>query len=56
MAALDYLNAFSGSGNKIFILGDMPELGASSESNIERSQKSNELNINAIMTYGTEKK
>ena len=31
LAALDYLNAFSGSGNKIFILGDMLELGKHSK-------------------------
>ena len=57
LAALDYLNAFSGSGNKIFILGDMLELGTSSESqHKEIAKKCNDLNINAIMTYGTETK
>ena len=57
MAALDYLNAFSGSGNKIFILGDMLELGTSSENqHREIAKKCNDLNINAIMTYGTETK
>ena len=57
LAALDYLNAFSGSGNKIFILGDMLELGTSSESqHREIAKKCNDLNINAIMTYGTETK
>ena len=57
LAALDYLNAFSGSGNRIFILGDMLELGTSSESqHKEIAKKCNDLNINAIMTYGTETK
>ena len=57
LAALDYLNAFSGSGNKIFILGDMLELGTSSESqHREVAKKCNDLNIDAIMTYGTESK
>lgn len=57
LAALDYLNAFSGSGNKIFILGDMLELGTSSENqHREIAKKCNDLNINAIMTYGTETK
>ena len=57
LAALDYLNAFSGSGNKIFILGDMLELGTSSENqHREIAKKCNDININAIMTYGTETK
>ena len=57
LAALDYLNAFSGSGKKIFILGDMLELGTSSEGqHREIAKKCNDLNINAIMTYGTETK
>ena len=57
LAALKYLNYFSGIGNKIFILGDMLELGTSSESqHREIAKKCNDLNINAIMTYGTETK
>ena len=57
LAALDYLNAFSGSDNKIFILGDMLELGTSSENqHREIAKKCNDININAIMTYGTETK
>ena len=57
LAALDYLNAFSGRGNKIFILGDMLELGTSSENqHREIAKKCNDININAIMTYGTETK
>ena len=31
MAAIDYLKAFSGNGKRIFIFGDMLELGHSSE-------------------------
>ena len=57
LAALDYLNAFSGRGNKIFVLGDMLELGTSSENqHREIAKKCNDININAIMTYGTETK
>tara|TARA_B100001250_G_C19806808_1_gene793724 strand:+ start:1051 stop:2391 length:1341 start_codon:yes stop_codon:yes gene_type:complete len=53
LAALDYLNAFLGRGKKIFIFGDMFELG---EKSIEQhsliGQKCNDLSIDVVLTIG----
>ncbi len=54
-AALDYLNAFSGDGKKIFIFGDMLELGnLSEEQHIAVGKKCDEQNLSAVLTYGSE--
>ena len=54
-AALDYLNAFSGDGKKIFIFGDMLELGSlSEEQHIAVGKKCDEQNLSAVLTYGSE--
>ena len=54
-AALDYLNAFSGDGKKIFIFGDMLELGdLSEEQHIAVGEKCDEQNLSAVLTYGNQ--
>ena len=54
-AALDYLNAFSGDGKKIFIFGDMLELGSlSEEQHIAVGKKCEEQNLSAVLTYGNQ--
>ena len=54
-AALDYLNAFSGDGKKIFIFGDMLELGKlSEEQHIAVGKKCDEQNLSAVLTYGNQ--
>ena len=54
-AALDYLNAFSGDGKKIFIFGDMLELGSlSEEQHIAVGKKCDEQNLSAVLTYGNQ--
>ena len=55
MAALDYLNAFSGDGKKIFIFGDMLELGdLSEEQHIAVGEKCDEQDLSAVLTYGNQ--
>lgn len=54
-AALDYLNAFTGDGKKIFIFGDMLELGSlSEEQHIAVGRKCDEQNLSAVLTYGNQ--
>ena len=53
IAAIDYLNAFSGSGRKILVLGDMLELGTASISQHEKlGSKCSEANLDAVFTIG----
>ena len=53
IAAIDYLNAFSGSGRKILVLGDMLELGTASTSQHEKlGSKCSEANLDAVFTIG----
>ena len=55
VAALDYLNAFSGDGKKIFIFGDMLELGdLSEEQHIAVGKKCDEQDLSAVLTYGNQ--
>jgi len=55
LAAIDYLNAFTGNGNHIFILGDMLELGNSSADQHQKiAKKCDESNLYAVFTYGKE--
>ena len=53
LAALDYLNAFSGDGRKIFVFGDMFELGATAN---DQHQKIGEhcsgLKLDGVFTIG----
>ena len=53
VAAIDYLNAFSGKGKKIFIFGDMLELGdLSVNQHMAVGKKCDEINLEAVLTYG----
>jgi len=53
IAALDYLKAFSGDGRKIFVFGDMLELGNSStEQHRKVGEKCNELSLDVVLTFG----
>lgn len=53
LAALDYLNAFSGNGRRILVFGDMFELGTSSnEQHRLIGQKCSELNLDGVYTIG----
>ena len=53
IAAIDYLNAFSGSGRKILVLGDMLELGTASTSQHEKlGSKCSAANLDAVFTIG----
>ena len=53
LAALDYLKAFSGDGRKIFVFGDMLELGNSStEQHRKVGEKCNELSLDIVLTFG----
>ena len=53
IAAIDYLNAFSGSGRKILVLGDMLELGTASTSQHEKlGSKCAAANLDAVFTIG----
>ena len=53
IAAIDYLNAFSGSGRKILVLGDMLELGNASTSQHEKlGSKCSAANLDAVFTIG----
>ena len=55
IAAIDYLSAFSGQGRKIFIFGDMLELGdVSREQHILIGQKCDEMELSVVLTYGKE--
>ena len=55
VAAIDYLKAFSGNGNRIFVFGDMFELGASSiEQHRNVGQKCDEAKLYAVFTVGNE--
>ena len=55
IAAIDYLKAFSGNGKRIFVFGDMLELGASSEDQhriIGKKCQKEELSV--VFTIGNE--
>jgi UDP-N-acetylmuramoyl-tripeptide--D-alanyl-D-alanine ligase len=53
LAAIDYLNAFSGNGRRILVFGDMFELGTSSNEQHRRiGQKCSELNLDGVYTIG----
>ncbi len=55
IAAIDYLKAFSGNGQRIFVFGDMFELGESSiEQHKAVGEKCNEAELSAVYTVGTE--
>jgi len=55
LAAIDYLSAFSGEGKKIFVFGDMLELGNLSEyQHIAVGKKCDESELSAVLTYGKE--
>tara|TARA_B100000902_G_scaffold267024_1_gene253066 strand:- start:414 stop:821 length:408 start_codon:yes stop_codon:yes gene_type:complete len=57
LAAIDYLMAFSGTGRKILVLGDMLELGqASNEQHSELGIKCSKVKIDAVFTLGRETK
>jgi len=53
LAAIDYLGAFSGDGKKIFIFGDMLELGnLSAEQHSAVGKKCDQQSLDAVLTYG----
>ena len=53
LAALDYLNAFSGNGRKIFVFGDMYELGPTSDKQHQKiGERCLELNLDGVFTIG----
>ena len=53
LAALEYLNAFSNDGRKIFVFGDMLELGdASEKQHAEVGMKCSSLEIDIVYTIG----
>ena len=53
LAALDYLNAFSGDGRRIFVFGDMFELGHSSnEQHRQIGEKCSDLELDSVFTLG----
>jgi len=55
VAAIDYLMAFTGSGRKILVLGDMLELGvASTQQHKQLGSKCSEANLDAVFTIGKE--
>ena len=54
-AAIDYLNAFSGKGRKIAVLGDMLELGgASKDQHRKLGDKCSSSKLDAVFTMGIE--
>ena len=53
LAALDYLNAFTGNGRKIFVFGDMFELGpASNDQHQKVGERCSDLNLDSVFTIG----
>tara|TARA_S200000501_G_scaffold228577_1_gene214351 strand:+ start:5 stop:1345 length:1341 start_codon:yes stop_codon:yes gene_type:complete len=57
IAALEYLKAFSRKGRKVFVFGDMLELGKlSTKQHIKVGEKCSELNLDLVYTFGTESK
>ena len=55
IAAINYLKAFSGDGKRIFVFGDMLELGESSITQHQAiGEKCNDSRIDAVLTIGTE--
>ena len=53
--AIDYLKAFSGNGQRIFVFGDMFELGDLSQDQHRRvGEKCNEAELSAVFTVGEE--
>ena len=53
LAALDYLKAFSGNGRRIFVFGDMFELGPTShEQHRKVGKKCAELGLDGVFTLG----
>ena len=55
LAAIDYLKAFSGNGQRILIFGDMLELGDSSiDQHQAIAKKCNESQLSAVFTFGIE--
>jgi len=55
LAALDYLKAFSGNGRRIFVFGDMFELGKSSQKQHEKiGLKCSKIGLDAVYTIGDE--
>ena len=55
LAAIDYLKAFSGNGKRIFVFGDMLELGSSSEKQHRIiGEKCQKEELSAVFTFGNE--
>ena len=55
LAAIDYLKAFSGNGKRIFVFGDMLELGSSSgEQHRIIGGKCQKEELSAVFTFGNE--
>jgi len=53
LAALDYLSAFSGNGRKIFVFGDMYELGPTTNKQHQKvGERCLELNLDGVFTIG----
>ena len=53
LAALDYLKAFAGNGRRIFVFGDMFELGPTShEQHRQVGEKCTELKLDGVFTLG----
>ena len=53
LAALDYLSAFSGDGRKIFVFGDMYELGPTTDMQHQKiGERCLELNLDGVFTIG----
>ena len=53
LAALDYLSAFSGNGRKIFVFGDMYELGPTTDKQHQKvGERCLELNLDGVFTIG----
>ena len=53
LAALDYLSAFSGDGRKIFVFGDMFELGPTADEQHQKvGERCLELNLDGVFTIG----
>jgi UDP-N-acetylmuramoyl-tripeptide--D-alanyl-D-alanine ligase len=55
LAALDYLQAFSGNGRRIFVFGDMFELGESAKAQHKKiGERCNLIGLDAVYTIGDE--